>query len=40
MWFRWTFPRLRIDQMLSFGWKILLPLTLINFLVTAGVLAL
>ena len=40
MWFRWTFPRLRIDQMLAFGWKILLPLALINFLVTAGVLAL
>lgn len=40
MWFRWTFPRVRIDQMLSFGWKILLPLSLINFLITAGVLAL
>lgn len=40
IWFRWTFPRLRIDQMLSFGWKILLPLSLINFLITAGVLAL
>ena len=40
MWFRWTFPRVRIDQMLSFGWKILLPLSLINFIITAGVLAL
>ncbi len=40
MWFRWTFPRVRIDQMLNFGWKILLPLSLLNFLVTAGVLAL
>ncbi|HHB75441.1 MAG TPA: NADH-quinone oxidoreductase subunit NuoH [Desulfobulbus sp.] len=40
MWFRWTFPRVRIDQMLSFGWKILLPLALINFIITAGVLAL
>jgi NADH-quinone oxidoreductase subunit H len=39
IWFRWTFPRVRIDQMLSFGWKILLPLSLLNFLVTAGVLA-
>lgn len=38
IWFRWTFPRVRIDQMLHFGWKILLPLTLINFLITAGVL--
>ncbi len=40
MWFRWTFPRVRIDQMLSFGWKVLLPISLINFLITAGVLAL
>ncbi len=40
MWFRWTFPRVRIDQMLTFGWKILLPISLINFLITAGVLAL
>ncbi len=40
MWFRWTFPRVRIDQMLSFGWKILLPLSLVNFIITAGVLAL
>lgn len=40
IWFRWTFPRVRIDQMLHFGWKILLPLTLVNFLITAGVLAL
>ncbi len=40
MWFRWTFPRVRIDQMLSFGWKILLPISLVNFIITAGVLAL
>lgn len=40
MWFRWTFPRVRIDQMLSFGWKILLPISLANFIITAGVLAL
>jgi len=39
MWFRWTFLRTRIDQMLNFGWKILLPVTLINFLITAGVMA-
>ena len=39
MWFRWTFPRVRIDQMLTFGWKILLPLALINLLITAGVMA-
>lgn len=34
MWFRWTFPRTRIDQMLSFSWKILLPLALANVLLT------
>lgn len=39
MWFRWTFPRVRIDQMLSFGWKVLLPISLLNFLVTAGLMA-
>jgi NADH-quinone oxidoreductase subunit H len=40
IWFRWTFPRVRIDQMLNFGWKIMLPLTLVNFLITAAVIAL
>ena len=34
MWFRWTFPRLRIDQMLAFSWKALLPLALANVLFT------
>jgi len=30
IWFKWTFPRLRIDQLLSFEWKYLMPLALVN----------
>ena len=30
IWFKWTFPRLRIDQMLSLEWKYLLPINLFN----------
>lgn len=32
MWFKWTFPRLRIDQMLTLEWKYLLPLNLMNLM--------
>ena len=35
IWVRATFPRLRIDQLLGFAWKFLLPVSLINLLVTA-----
>ncbi len=36
MWVRATFPRLRIDQVMAFCWKFLLPLAILNLLLTAG----
>ena len=35
IWVRATLPRLRYDQLMSFGWKVLLPLATLNALVTA-----
>ncbi len=40
MWFRWTFPRLRFDQLITLAWKILIPLALLNLILTALVLKL
>ena len=38
IWIRATMPRLRYDQLMSFGWKVLLPLATLTVLVTAIVL--
>jgi NADH-quinone oxidoreductase subunit H len=38
VWFRWSYPRLRYDQLMDLGWKVLLPLSLANVLVTALVI--
>ena len=35
MWFKWTYPRLRIDQLLTLEWKYLLPINIINILIMA-----
>jgi len=34
MWIRFTFPRYRYDQLMTIGWKVLLPLSLLNILIT------
>jgi NADH-quinone oxidoreductase subunit H len=38
MWLRASTPRLRYDQLMAFGWKVLLPLSILNVVVTAGVI--
>ena len=37
MWFRWTFPRLRIDQLLNLEWKYLLPISMFNILLVTAI---
>jgi NADH-quinone oxidoreductase subunit H len=40
VWMRWTLPRYRYDQLMAFGWKVLLPVSVMNLIATAaGVLA-
>jgi NADH-quinone oxidoreductase subunit H len=39
VWVRWTIPRFRFDQVMTLGWKVMLPLALINIFVTGILIA-
>jgi NADH-quinone oxidoreductase subunit H len=37
VWMRWTLPRYRYDQLMRFGWKVLLPVAVLNLIVTGAI---
>jgi NADH-quinone oxidoreductase subunit H len=39
IWVRWTIPRFRYDQLMALGWKVFIPLTLVNIVISGVVLA-
>ncbi len=40
MWLRWTYPRVRFDQLLNFCWKAMIPAAFLNLIITGGILKL